>query len=266
MRLFWCRLKKTENVCSPKKNVGWSVAGQGTVSFQSIEKGFYESRDYQLPYEEFEESFYGVWFDTKGNGWIVGGEGIIMHTVDNGYSWQQQISNSEEDLKAVTCVDSKDCWVLGRNEVFLKTVNAGNTWRQLNDKPGNDIEFIDSKIGWIVDDNLILRTNDGGRTWAESVIDKSAEKEKPFYDNTYFSSIKFINKKVGWLAGNTKIAHTDDGGKTWNVIEIDDEDSPNFVGIVSISEKVALAVNKGTYNYCTEDAGRTWSKCFRRQS
>jgi len=251
--------------CSPKEKVSWSVGGEGDVLFQSAENGVYESREYQLPYEGFEESFYGVWFNTKGNGWIVGGEGVIMHTSDNGYTWQRQISDTEEDLKRVSCIDARHCWILGRNEVFLATNNGGKTWKQLEDISGNDIEFIDSKNGWIVDDNLILLTNDGGKSWVKSTIEVAVEKNEPSYNATHFSSIKFINKKVGWVAGNSKIARTMDGGKTWNVTKIDDEDYPNFVGIVSKSESTALAVNKGKYNYCTEDAGKTWNKCFRRQ-
>ena len=264
----WAGVKgpfRFESYCSPKENVFWSVAGRGNVSFQSTEKGFHESREYQLPYQDFEESLYGVWFDTKGSGWVVGGEGTILKTTDNGYSWHQQVSNTDEDLKRITCIDAKYCWVLGRNEIYLRTINAGKTWEQMDDISGNDIEFADSKNGWIVDDNAVMRTANGGKTWAKSTIDTNVKKQKGAYDDTYFSSIKFINKKVGWVVGNRKLARTADGGKTWSVVEISYEDDPDFVGVVSSSEKTALAINKGKYNYCTEDSGKTWNKCFRRQ-
>lgn len=124
-----------ESYFSPKEGVSWSVAGMGSVSFQLTEKGFYESRDYRLPYQDFEEDISGVWLDTKGNGRVVGGVGTIVKTTDNGYSWQQQFADTDEDLKRITCIDAKYCWVLGRNEVYLRTINAGRTWEKWKTYP-----------------------------------------------------------------------------------------------------------------------------------
>lgn len=255
-----------ENYCSPKDKVGWTVGGYGEILYQSTEKGFYQDRKYRLPTQDSEISFYGVWFDTKGTGWVVGGEGTIMHTTDNGYSWQQQISNTTEDLDAITCIDNGHCWILGRDEVFLRTTDGGKSWQLLDvleNASADVIDFVNTNDGWVADsgEDVLYRTTDGGKTWTRLVGGKM---NNGVYDDL-FSGIEFVNERVGWAAGMDKVGYTDDGGKTWRVTEIGEGRRQYFVGIASYTERSALAVNKGEWNYCTEDAGKSWKKCFRRK-
>jgi photosystem II stability/assembly factor-like uncharacterized protein len=246
--------------------VDWTTGGYGEILYQSSEKGFYENRRYRLPNQDSEISFYGVWFDTKGSGWVVGGEGTIMHTTDNGYSWQQQNSGVTEILRAITCIEAKYCWIVGSDDVFLRTVDGGKNWQSLQvleNASADVIDFVNPTHGWVADtaDDLLYRTTDGGKTWTKLVDGKM---NNGAYDDL-FSSIKFVNKKVGWAAGLDKAGYTDDGGKTWRVTEIGEGRLQYFVGIVSHNERSALAVNKGDWNYCTKDAGKSWKKCFRRK-
>lgn len=255
-----------DNYFRTKENESWSVWGKGVVLHQLFGNGITERRRYR-PYSDPDIDFYGVWFDSSGNGWIVGGAGVIMHTNDNGRSWQQQISNTTEDLDAITCIDNGHCWVLGRDGVFLRTADHGKNWQLLEglEIPSVDlIDFVNAKDGWVADraTDTLYRTRDGGSTWTKLV---DGQMNKGVYDDL-FDGIKFVNKRVGWAAGLDKVGRTDDGGKTWRVTKIGEEDDLQyFVGIVSPNERSALAVNKGEWNYCTEDAGKSWKKCFRRK-
>ena len=78
-------------------------------------------------------------------------------------------------------------------------------------QPGKDlnaVHFIDSKRGWVAGDGgLVLRTEDGGRTWSRQVI---ATKES-------INDIYFRDKEDGYLLAGYQIMVTEDGGATWRV-------------------------------------------------
>lgn len=246
-----------EGFYSPKDGISWSVGGQGYVRFQSIENGLPEEREYHLPNEDFDDSFYGAWFNIEGKGWIVGSEGIILHTEDNGYFWRQQNSNTKETLKDITCVDEKKCWILGENTALLLTKDGGKNWKKLNNVSGEAIEFVNAKIGWVVAHDSVFLTKNGGRSWTEVRISTQQK------DGGYFKTVKFSNEKIGYIGGYERLASTNDGGKTWKVTEFP---LKNFVGLVVHNSNSVLAVSTGEYNYCSDDLGKTWRKCFRRKN
>jgi photosystem II stability/assembly factor-like uncharacterized protein len=123
--------------------------------------------------------------------------------------------------------------------------------------PNIKVQFVDSRVGWIVGARL-LRTTDAGRTW--NVIRNNGfgtfEAEYIGYGHR---SIQFIDSKVGvQLAGNV-LAKSTDGGVTWTKhLSI-----PKPVGqeippqsLFFISPEVGWVV--GEYLYHTTDGGRTW--------
>ncbi len=210
---------------------------------------------YRLPNEDYYGGFYGVWFNTSGIGWVVGDDGLIFHSTDNGYSWIKQVSGTTDTLKAVTCTDTKNCWILGDNDL-LRTKNGGKTWKALTAIDGNAIEFLDTKNGWIVGDNEVYKTENGGETWQTSQIESKE-------NDAHYKAVKFVDKKVGWIGGRDRIAATTDGGKTWKITELE---NANIVGIVAHDKKTVLAVNRGEYNYCSDDSGKNWKKCYPYQT
>lgn len=244
-----------EGFFSPKEGIYWTVGGQGQTIYQKFENGVAQEREYHLSDDKIlDDSFHSAWFDIEGRGWIVGGNGRIFHSEDNGNSWEQQKSATIKSLEDIDCVDARRCWILG-SEVFLRTQDAGKTWERLDNVSGNAVDFIDSEEGWVIDYESVFHTTDGGKTWTETKIitDKN--------DAGSFQAIKFANKNVGWIAGSHKLGYTD-GGKTW---KISDFWLQYFVGIVAHDSKSVLAVSSNKYNYCSNDSGKTWRKCFPRQ-
>lgn len=245
-----------ESYCEPSETESWSVGGQGSIHYQSIKDGIFSQRIYRLPNEDYYGSFYGVWFNTNGIGWVVGDDGLIFHSTDNGYSWLQQPSGTTETLKAVTCTDTKNCWVLG-NDQLLHTKNSGETWQTAAEIDGLALDFLDKKNGWVVADNFLYRTVDGGKSWKKTRIEADGNK------TAFYNAINFIDKQTGWVSGYERVARTTDGGKTWKATKLEDA---NIVGIVAHDKKTILAVNQGEYNYCSNDAGKNWKKCFPYQT
>jgi photosystem II stability/assembly factor-like uncharacterized protein len=173
-----------------------------------------------------------VYFTSIQQGWAIGilpnyGD-YIIHTTDGGKTWAQvspQIGPTED----ISFVDSTHGFGLGKHSNFgalLYTEDAGDTWKDVFDFSRNfnisKISFINSSTGWVtasditsqlLDNTVILKTKDGGKTWAK--IEGTAPM-LPAYSIDYF---KFFNEKNGIMFSDFKgLYNTSDGGNTWNLM------------------------------------------------
>jgi photosystem II stability/assembly factor-like uncharacterized protein len=107
-------------------------------------------------------------------GWLVGDGGWIALTGNRGDSWRPPLGPLPHgaalfDFSALA-VRGPKCWVAGSpgSRVFF-TPDAGRTWSAFptgTTLPLRAISFVDDLHGWAVGQlGLILRSNDGGRTW-----------------------------------------------------------------------------------------------------
>ena len=71
-------------------------------------------------------------------GWAVGAEGVIWHTIDGGQHWERQPSGVRGTLCGLHFVTPYTGWVVGREElpdgsgssgIILVTRDGGKTWR-----------------------------------------------------------------------------------------------------------------------------------------
>lgn len=126
-----------------------------------------------------------------------------------------------------------------------------------NTNPNIKVQFVNSRVGWIVGARL-LKTTDGGRTW--NVIRSDGfgtfEAESVGYGHR---SIQFIDSNTGVQLGGNVLAKTTDGGRTWT----EHFSIPKPVGqdvppqsLFFISPEVGWVV--GEYIYHTTDGGRSW--------
>jgi photosystem II stability/assembly factor-like uncharacterized protein len=128
-------------------------------------------------------TLYSVHFIDAKEGWTVGDDGVIRHTIDGGKTWEVQASGTKASLRSVYFFDDSVGWVVGRDEkpfgggsvgVVLYTRDGGLRWQQLlnNALPGlNFVRFTDRDTGFLLGDGLdpftsgMFRTTDGGKSW-----------------------------------------------------------------------------------------------------
>jgi photosystem II stability/assembly factor-like uncharacterized protein len=136
----------------------------------------------------FEDAaLHAVQFWDNREGWTVGDEGVIWHTIDGGQHWERQPSGVRASLRSLHFLDPYTGWVVGREElpngggsvgVVLYTKDGGLNWQRLmlNMLPGlNRVRFVDEpggyKVGYLVGDGSdahpsgVFVTTDGGRNW-----------------------------------------------------------------------------------------------------
>lgn len=189
---------------------GWAVGALGTV---------YRTDDgntwMQIPVEEKFKSyaFLGVYFFNFSNGWVVGENGTILYW--NGTKWQEQQSNTPEDLYGVYFTSTVDGWVVGDRGVILYTDN-GWIWRSGKSRAPatySDLRSVyfrrsqDIYYGWIVgEDGTNMYTWDGGRNWFMGSVITSND-----LNAVYALSISEV-----WAVGNWGvILRSTDRGVTW---------------------------------------------------
>src|SRR5258708_11441596 len=128
-------------------------------------------------------ALHAVQFVDGNEGWAVGDDGVVWHTIDGGKDWERQPTGVRSSLRSVHFLNPFTGWIAGREElphgqgsvgVLLFTQDGGLTWRRatLNALPGlNVVRFVDNKIGFVAGDGTaqfptgVFTTTHDGRTW-----------------------------------------------------------------------------------------------------
>src|SRR5437588_7408703 len=132
----------------------------------------------------FEDAaLHAVQFVSAQEGWAVGDEGVVWHTIDGGKTWDRQPTGVRASLRSVHFVNAFVGWVAGREElplgagstgVLLLTRDGGERWQRvsMNLTPGlHYVHFVDAKTGYVLGDATdqfpsgIFVTRDGGKVW-----------------------------------------------------------------------------------------------------
>ena len=61
-----------------------------------------------------------VFFLNSNEGWVVGGEGVVLHTLDGGQTWRPEPTNSTYNLNAIFMIDRHNGWIVGDLGLILK--------------------------------------------------------------------------------------------------------------------------------------------------
>lgn len=174
---------------------------------------------WQNPYPQGND-LHDVQVSDEAIAWAVGDSGTILHTTNQGSSWEILESGTNEHLFRISSPDQNTAWAVGSNGTIMNTTNGGLTWLQQTsgtDFDLVDISFVNENKGWIIGKSvtygelksMILFTTNAGNIWTVQL-----------YDTTFtLSSLHFIDELNGWAIGNCYdeiiLLKTNDGGSTW---------------------------------------------------
>jgi len=188
---------------------------------------------------------------------------------------ETQISRTILNLNKVLFLDARTGWAVGKGGTILHTTDGGQNWQpQASESDENfiDIDFINPTTGWAVSSRIILRTQDGGRTWREvwdtGAVNDIVDENSPAYDKqAILIRISFANARRGWALGlgwserETRYAiplifQTDDGGQSWSGETLDEE-----YGVVkAVNAQTCILAGKFGRVAQTTDGGQSWIK------
>jgi photosystem II stability/assembly factor-like uncharacterized protein len=197
----------------------------------------------------------GVAFLRQTVGCVVGQQGEIFTTTDDGVTWTVQQSPTQRDLYQVQFVNATTGWTVGDDGVF-GTTDGGRTWtQQTADIDGSALFFLNAERGWAVGSSgRILATTNGGRTWTRQT--------SGLVNN--IRAVQFVDERTGFALGNFDgLIGTTDGGATWRQV-LDRESaelrSSRGTGFTFVSPTLGFITCEDGSLLSTQDGGRTWSR------
>jgi len=188
-------------------------------------------------------------------GYVVGGQGTILKTLDGGASWTALDSGVILDLETVDFPhDVTTGYVVGDAGRILRTTGGGDVWNALPSGTTANLRGIyflgDSGTGYVVGDSgTILKTTDGGNAWTPQV---SGTNEK-------LESVQFpTDGSVGYIVGRKgKILKTTNGGLDWQIQPTPTNKHLEDV-YFPVGDVIGYAVGDGGTLLKTTNGGATW--------
>ncbi len=181
---------------------------------------------------------------------LVGENGLIMKTTDNGVTWVEQSSNISNILFGAS-FNSGISLAAGENGVILRSIDNGENWQPI--LPGttenlNDIEIVGSKAAVCGNNGTIYYSADYGENWTVT----NSNTTNNLYD------IKFINAETGFITGDLgTLLKTTDGGISWQSIEISFTNA-KFNSIEAIDADNLIIIGDAGKIFLSNDGGSSW--------
>lgn len=215
----------------------------------------------------------------------VGENGVVLLSDDTGKTWRQAKVPVSVSLTAVQFIDAKQGWATGHMGVVLHTGDGGETWiRQLDgvsaaklilaeaqargasereladaqhlvddgpDKPFLNLYFRDAQHGYVFGAyNLILRTDDGGKSWQPWLNRLDNPKALHLYAMA-------ASGNALWLAGEQGLLlRSDDGGEHFKTAASPYKGS--YFGLEGGPHGELLLYGLRGHAYVSNDTGKTW--------
>jgi photosystem II stability/assembly factor-like uncharacterized protein len=225
----------------------------------------------------------GIHFSDYKSGWLIIEKNGIAFTENAAKSWRWQWLENKNgppylSAKKLYFLTRDTGWALGKvliqenqgvfsNHPFVTyTKNGGKIWNtiilkqpEVKDAILKDIYFIDTSYGWAVGyPGIILKSNDGGKTWEVKARDMDFSHEKTA---TGFSSVFFMDQNTGWLCGEGGIIlYTQDGGNIWR--EQYCGDKVDLQKILFVNKEQGWCIG-GPNIFYTSNGGEKWELQFR---
>ena len=211
--------------------------------------------------------FDGIFFADSLNGWVAGGNyqiegGIVGRTRDGGRSWHFTTgvvagAGTGFALGAIQFRDTLNGLAVGSGGRILVTADGGASWNEAGGSRGamlSDVRFLDSRNAWAVGPSTLLRTQDGGETWAPVMA-----------DDDYFSgnAVQFLDDWHGWVVSHGgALRSTSDGGRTWTQVPLPlaKDERPTLWDITFTDAAQGWIVGEQGVIFHTEDGGSTWTR------
>jgi hypothetical protein len=187
---------------------------------------------------------------------------VVSHSLDGGRTWQVSFLRADAFMQSVAAVAPGVAVACGSvpngPAVVVRTEDGGRTWQDV--RPDNavyhSLHFVDAQRGWLAG-AFIQRTDDGGRTWSRQHTAQWV----------LFEGISFADRQTGWAVGwFGEIAHTTDGGNTW-VRQSSPVIPPEGVALAvhAVDVRTAWIAGNDRGNHTqfaarTTDGGRTWQR------
>jgi len=191
-----------------------------------------------------------------------GADAEIVKKLDEAGKARGGVFPDREDYYGVFVLDDNNAWAVGNRGVVLHLTSKGEQVSLLPswiEKALYNVDFIDSQNGIAIgQDGLIVKTNDGGKTWRQIELILPLEDWRPSLPHIFSLSRGSDPQKL-WAAGpGGTIIYSQDGGEKWEDFSLHRDVTLN--GIAFASDTHGWVVGEFGTILHTTDGGRTWQE------
>jgi photosystem II stability/assembly factor-like uncharacterized protein len=188
-------------------------------------------------------------------GYAAGDFGTLLRTDDGGSTWTGLPTGITADLAHVAIIDPDSVVVAGRCSL-RRSDNGGVTFVRLPWTPNDDrcsapivaLAFPADQRGFLaLSDGTVLRTDDGGGTWAAQAAIGASQP----------TAAAFTSADTGVVTTSTGLVYrTADGGASWTLVH---RDPHGLFDVTFANTTTGYAVGEGSTVLRTLDGGKTWA-------
>ncbi len=207
------------------------------------------------------------YFVDEKHGWVVGHDGVVLHTLDGGNHWQKQLDGRQANQLMLEHAKS----LLAKSEAAIQAANP----EQLNElemqlesltiaaedaesfviegasRPFLDVWFRNDHEGFIVGAyGLFLHTTNGGDSWQPW----TAHIDNP--DILHLNAIRLVGDSLYIAAEAGSLFRSDDNGESW--ISLDSPYDGTFFGVVGAGDDALVAYGLRGNAFISYDQGDHW--------
>lgn len=190
-------------------------------------------------------------FWVNANVGYIGGENILLKSIDGGLSWIELELPDRIDVVDISFFDDQNGVLLGDEGLVYLSTDGGLSWGKPSYPEGpllNNVVHVDENIMVISGDNgVILRSTNRGASWVAVDIPTEASVNKVY----------FVNDTLGYgVSADSEILKTSNAGLTWELFDSGFDVSLNSLYFTDDTTGYVVG-DKGAI-IKTEDGAQSW--------
>lgn len=208
-----------------------------------------------------------VHFVDAQNGWVVGHDGVVLHSTDGGQHWIKQIDGrdisktmqvwaesalADAEKASEAAPDDEDLEIALDNAYFaLDDVEAGSEAGP--SRPLLDVWFRDVNDGWAVGAyGMFIHTTDGGSTWNYVAA-------LPNPDRMHLNTVLGLTDRTLLVGGEGgRMYRSQDNGQSWTASR--NPSQASIYKILELKDGSLLALGFGGELLNSQDQGASWTE------